>query len=89
LGWSLSFTKSALASLKKLDRQTASRILEYLETRVASQENPRLLGKALVGEKYQDIWRYRVGDYRILVEIKQGTLTILVVEIGHHREIYR
>lgn len=63
--------------------------MDYLEDRVATSQNPRDLGKAMVGKKFENMWRYRVGDYRVLVEIKQEVVTILVVEIGHQREIYR
>ncbi len=89
MAWTLSFTKAALSSLKKLDRQTSARIIDFLDERVARQDNPRQHGKALVGQKYKNIWRYRVGDYRILAEIQDSKVTILVVEIGHRREIYR
>ncbi len=67
----------------------AARILTFLEERVSLLKNPRELGIAMVGEKYKNVWRYRVGDYRILAEIKEDVVTILVVEIGHRREIYR
>ncbi len=89
MAWTLECSKSALSSLKRLDRQTAVRIMDYLEDRVATSQNPRDLGKAMVGKKFENMWRYRVGDYRVLVEIKQEVVTILVVEIGHQREIYR
>lgn len=89
MAWTLECSKSALSSLKRLDRQTAVRIVDYLEDRVATSQNPRDLGKAMVGKKFENMWRYRVGDYRVLVEIKQEVVTILVVEIGHQREIYR
>jgi mRNA interferase RelE/StbE len=72
-----------------MDRQSAQRIVRFLNERVASRDNPRQLGEALVGKKYQGIWKYRVGDYRILAEIKDETVTVLVVEIGNRRNIYR
>lgn len=78
-----------MSSLKKIDSQTSARILEFLEDRVSVAENPRSLGAALMGKRYQNIWRYRVGDYRVLAEIHDSTVTILVVEIGHRREVYR
>jgi mRNA interferase RelE/StbE len=67
----------------------ARHIVAYLEERVSPREDPRSVGKALLGKKYTEQWRYRVGDYRIIAEIKDETVTILVVEIGHRREVYR
>ena len=87
--WTLEFSKAALSSLKKMDPQTSGRIVDFLEDRVSVAENPRSLGAALAGKRYQNIWRYRVGDYRVLAEIHDSTVTILVVEIGHRREVYR
>ena len=87
--WTLEFSKAALSSLKKMDSQTSGRIVDFLEDRVSVAENPRSLGAALTGKRYQNIWRYRVGDYRVLAEIHDSTVTILVVEIGHRREVYR
>jgi mRNA interferase RelE/StbE len=72
-----------------MDRQVARRIVAFLEERVAPREDPRSVGKPLLGKKYLDQWRYRVGDYRILAEIKDDVVTILIVEIGHRREVYR
>jgi mRNA interferase RelE/StbE len=89
MAWTLEFTASALKDLDKLDPVVRERILNYLATRLARQDNPRNLGKALQGKKYENQWRYRVGDYRIIAEIKENVVTILVVEIGHRRDIYR
>lgn len=67
----------------------AARIINFLVERVSPLKNPRSLGVAMVGKKYKDVWRYRVGDYRILTEINEDVVTILVIEIGNRREIYR
>ena len=72
-----------------MDSTAAERIIGFLENRVAVSVNPRNLGTALQGRKYQGMLRYRVGDYRILAEIKDSTVTVLVVDIGHRREVYR
>ena len=61
----------------------------YLNERIAVLDDPRQLGLALQGKSYKGLWRYRVGDYRILAEIKDDVLTILVIEIGHRRDIYK
>ena len=76
-----------MQSLQKMDRQHAKRILTYLERRIAVLDNPRASGRPLKGE-LGVFWRYRVGDYRLLCEIQDEALTILVALIGHRKEIY-
>ncbi|MGH3611816.1 MAG: type II toxin-antitoxin system RelE family toxin, partial [Pseudonocardia sp.] len=76
----------AVRDLRKLDRQAAIRVQRFLRERVGVLDDPRLLGGPLVGVPY---WRYRVGDYRILVEFQDAVLLVLVVEIGHRSEVYR
>lgn len=70
-----------------MDKTAARRIVDYLSHRVAPLEDPRSLGKALKGE-LGEFWRYRVGDYRVLCEIKDGKLEILAATIGHRKNIY-
>lgn len=70
-----------------MDKTAARRIVDYLSERVAPLEDPRALGKALKGE-LGEFWRYRVGDYRVLCEIKDGRLEILAATIGHRKNIY-
>jgi mRNA interferase RelE/StbE len=89
LVWIIEYADTALKQLKKMDRQVARSIFEYLDERVAQLENPRELGKKLVGPQYGTYWRYRVGDVRIMCDIKDQKLIILVVEVGHRKEIYR
>ncbi|HEX7729175.1 MAG TPA: type II toxin-antitoxin system RelE/ParE family toxin [Terracidiphilus sp.] len=88
MAWTVEYADSALKQLRKLDRQAASRILDYMEARVAASADPRALGKALHGP-LGDLWRYRVGDYRILCDLQDNRLTILVLQLGNRREIYR
>lgn len=85
--WTIDYSKQALKALKKMDKQAARRIVDYLTVRVAPLEDPRTLGKALKGE-LGEYWRYRVGDYRILCEIKEGKLEILAATIGHRKHVY-
>lgn len=87
--WIIEYADTALKQLKKMDRQVARSIFEYLDERVSQLENPRELGKKLVGPQYGTYWRYRVGDVRIICDIKDQKLIILVVEVGHRKEIYR
>jgi mRNA interferase RelE/StbE len=88
LAWTIEYTASARQALRKLDKPTARRILDYLDERVAPLDDPRSLGKALTGP-LGALWRYRVGDYRVICDIQDGALRVLVVEIGHRREVYR
>ena len=88
MAWTIELSQTAEKSLRKLDRQVAKRITQYLRGRVAQLENPRGLGKPLHAS-LEDYWSYRVGDYRLICEIKDRTLVVLVVEIGHRSDVYR
>ena len=81
------FTQRALKDLKKLDRHTAALILGWIRKNLENCENPRLHGKALTANRSGQ-WRYRVGDYRLLAEIEDHTITILILNVGHRRDIY-
>lgn len=87
--WTIDYTESARKQLRKLDKQTARRILDFMDERIAAQEDPRNTGKALTGPMLGAYWRYRIGDYRIICDIQDGALCVLVIEIGNRREIYR
>jgi mRNA interferase RelE/StbE len=86
--WTIEYTRTAESQLRKLDRQVARRILDYLDDKIAPLENPRTRGKALTGV-LGELWRYRIGDYRVICEIRDNTLRILVVEVGHRKKIYK
>ncbi len=88
MAWRIEIAETARKELRKLDRVAAKRILDYLEREVAVGDDPRRLGKALKGP-LGAFWRYRVGDYRVICEIEDSVLRVLVVRIGHRREIYR
>lgn len=85
--WKIKYADSALKSLKKMDRQNAKRIVDYLDKRIASSDDPRIFGKSLKGD-LGEFWRYRIGDYRVLCEIIDEELIILAATIGHRREVY-
>jgi mRNA interferase RelE/StbE len=89
LVWIIKYTESSSKQLKKLDQQTALRVLNYMDERVAVLADPRSLGKNLKGPKMGEYWRYRVDDIRVICNIVDGQLTVLVVEIGNRREVYR
>lgn len=88
MAWTVDYTHTALNQLRKLDKQSARRILDFLDERVARRDNPRSTGKALTGP-LGGLWRYRVGDFRVICEIQDGALRVLVVELGNRREVYR
>ena len=87
MAWKIDYSERALKSLKKMDKQSAIRILDFLEKRIALLEEPRTSGKPLKGE-LGFFWRYRVGNYRVLCEIQDEKLVILAALIGHRKEIY-
>ncbi|HGJ5881983.1 type II toxin-antitoxin system RelE family toxin [Arsenophonus sp.] len=85
--WKIKYADSALKSVKKMDMQNAKRIVDYLDKRIASSDDPRVFGKSLKGD-LGEFWRYRIGDYRVLCEIIDEELIILAATIGHRREVY-
>lgn len=89
MAWKLEFDRAAERELDALDPQVARRILVFLHGRVALLEDARSIGEALKGSKLGEFWKYRVGDYRIVVKIEDQSLRILVVRIGNRREAYR
>ena len=87
--WIVKYTESSSKHLKKLDKQIALRVLDFLDERVAVLADPRSLGKNLKGSKMGEYWRYRIGDIRVICNILDGQMTVLVIEIGNRREVYR
>lgn len=87
MAWRIDFTRNADKAMRKLDKGVAARVFDELDE-IAKLEDPRSRGKALTGN-LAGVWRYRVGDYRILCDINDGRLVILVVDVAHRREVYR
>ncbi len=87
--WKVEFSRAAERELDKLDPQHARKLLVFLHERLARLEDPRSLGEALKGPMFGEFWRYRIGDYRVVVRIEDERLIILVVRIGHRREVYK
>ncbi len=87
--WTIEFDPAAEKELKKLDHQTATRILKFLRESIASLDNPRLIGEALRGPDLGSFWKYRVGDYRIIAKIEDMKVQILVLRIGNRRDVYK
>jgi mRNA interferase RelE/StbE len=88
LAWTIEYAETAKKQLRKLDRVAARRIVDFMDERVATSVNPRTIGKALQGP-LGDLWRYRVGDFRVICDIQDKVLTILVLRVGNRREVYR
>jgi len=88
LAWRVKFTKEASKEFKKIDKGFQKIILKYLKTRVQPFEDPRQFGKGLVGNK-SGLWRYRVGDYRIISQIKDEEVLILIIQVGHRKGVYK
>ena len=86
--WRIEFEDAALKQLARLDRPIQARIIRYLEERVATKADPRRIGEAMTGDK-AGLWRYRVGDYRIICRIEDQQLVVLVLGTGHRRDVYR
>ena len=82
------FTESAAKQLRKLDKQTARIIKNWVIKNLVSTLNPRLHGKPLKGN-LKGIWRYRVGEYRLLAEIEDDVVTILIFEIEYRKKVYK
>lgn len=81
-------TKSFDKKFKKLDKATQKLILTYILDNLEGTDNPYLKGKALVGN-LKGLWRYRIADYRLMVEVRDSELIIFTVDIGHRRDIYK
>ena len=89
MAWKVELSTLAQKNLDQLDPQIARRLLTFLNERVASLDDPRSIGEALKGSRFGELWKYRVGDYRLISSIEDGSLKILIVRIGNRREVYR
>lgn len=89
MAWGIRLSETAEKQLSKLDTPVAERITKFLRERVAVLEDPRSIGEALTGSRFGELWKYRQGDYRIVASIEDDIVQILVVKVGHRREVYR
>ena len=89
MAWRIELTATAAKQLGKLDKSEAKRITTFLRERLETIDDPRSTGKALTGPQLGTYWRYRVGDYRIICDIQDKVLVVLVIEIGNRRDVYR
>ena len=88
MGWTVEISNIAERQLRKIDRSIQKRILDWLEDRLENCKNPRHFGEPLKGN-HAGLWRYRIGDYRVLCEIQDEKIVVLVLAIGHRREVYK
>jgi mRNA interferase RelE/StbE len=86
--WQVEFGKDAVRDLRKLDAAAEQTVLRYLRERIATADDPRRFGHALTGG-LKGLWRYRVGDFRMIAAIEDHRFVVLVITIGHRREVYR
>ena len=85
--YTVEFTKEALHQLKKLDKYTAMMIVAWVRKNLEGCENPRQHGKGLTANRSGQ-WRYRIGDYRLIAEIQDSRIVILILNVGHRRDVY-
>ena len=87
MAWKIEFDPAALKELSKLDKPVEQRILKFLRERVARLDDPRQIGASLQGT-LSGLWKYRVGDYRLICSVEADRFVVLVLRLGHRREIY-
>jgi mRNA interferase RelE/StbE len=89
LAWRIEFDPAAVDEQARLDRVVQKRILKVLRERISPLDDPRSIGEALCGNQLGGFWKYRIGDYRLVCDIRDDVILILVLRIGHRREVYR
>ena len=87
MSWDYSFSDQAIKQLKKLGPEVSRRIYAYLDTNIVGIDDPRKLGKALRGEQGK-LWRYRTGHYRIICHLVDAQVEVLIVRVGHRKNVY-
>ena len=88
MAWTIDYTDTARSQLRKLDRNTARRIMNYMDERVAASDDPRDVGQVLTGP-LGGLWRYRVGSCRVVCDVQDDALRVLVVRVGRRDKVYR
>lgn len=89
MAWRIEVTQTAEMQLAKLDRPVARRIVAFLRERVAAADDPRSLGQALKGGELDEYWKYRIGDWRLICQIEDSRITVVVLRLGNRSEVYR
>lgn len=88
MAWIVEISRTAEKQIKKLDRVAQESVVRFLRDRLQTSGNPRQWGKPLHGDE-GGLWRYRVGDYRLMCEIRDKIITVLILRVGHRKEVYR
>jgi mRNA interferase RelE/StbE len=88
LVWTIEISRTAEGQIKKLDDQGQRAIVRFLRDRLKSTDNPRQWGKPLHGDR-RGLWRYRVGDFRLICDIQDERIAVLVLEVAHRKDVYR
>lgn len=86
--WRVELAQSAARELDKLNPLHRNRILKFLQQRIAKLTNPRAIGQALHGSRLGEFWKYRVGNYRLIAKIDDDRSVVLILRVGHRKEIY-
>ena len=89
MAWTVELSTLAQKNLDQLDPQNARRILTFLHERISRLDDPRSIGDALKGSRLGELWKYRVGDWRVICDLQDSVLRVLVVKVGNRREVYR
>ena len=87
MAWKVEYTEQAVKQLKKMDKYTRTLLLSWIEKNLVGTDDPRRHGKGLTANRSGQ-WRYRVGDYRLIADIQDEKIVILILNIGHRRDIY-
>ena len=88
MAWTIEVARSVEKDLRKIGPEAAKRILRFLRDRLAALEDPRSIGEPLHGPELGRFWKYRVGHYRVIASIQDDILLILIVRVGHRRDVY-
>lgn len=89
MAWRIEVSETAEKQLAKLDKPVAKRLRSFLVERLAPLDDPRSIGQALRGSELGEFWKYRVGDWRLVCQIKDAKILITVIRLGNRREVYR
>jgi mRNA interferase RelE/StbE len=88
MAYRIEVSTDASKQLKKLDKGIRERLFRFLFDRIAKLDDPRSLGEALKGTQLGELWKYRVGDYRLICQIEDARVLIVVIRVGHQRKVY-
>ena len=89
MAWQINYTSTALKQLGKFDKPAARRIIDYMDERIGTLTDPRETGKALMGALLGGYWRYRVDEYRVICDIQDSVLCVLVIAVGNRKDVYQ